>query len=77
MPVNTVLPFSKCVELYRAMTGACEFGVKQFIDNHNIENRDYSIAEIIEKTKGQYGSEMLVFNNDLLNSQSIIKKLNK
>jgi hypothetical protein len=64
MPLDSVLPFAKCIELYRVMTGACAFGVKQFIDSHNIENRDYSIAEIIEKTKGQYGSERLVFNHD-------------
>jgi hypothetical protein len=61
MPLDTVLPFEKCIELYRVMTGACAFGVKQFIESHNIESRDYSIAEIIEKTKGQYGSESLVF----------------
>jgi hypothetical protein len=63
MPLDTVLPFSKCIELYRVMTGACAFGVRNFIESYNIEHRDYSIAEIIEKTKGQYGSERLVFNH--------------
>ncbi|MDD4971885.1 MAG: hypothetical protein PHT07_20865 [Paludibacter sp.] len=62
MPIDTVLTFDKCIELYRVMTGACAFGVKNFIETHNIEHKDYSIAEIIEKTKVEYGSERLVFN---------------
>ncbi|MCX7083697.1 MAG: hypothetical protein NT008_10140 [Methylococcales bacterium] len=61
MPIDAVLTFDKCIELYRVMTGACAFGVKNFIETHKIEHKSYSIAEIIEKTKGQYGSERLVF----------------
>lgn len=59
LKLDSVLSFSDCVEFYRVMTGACAFGVKDFIESNNIEQRDYSIAEIIAKTKGQYGHQAL------------------
>jgi hypothetical protein len=59
LKMDSVLTFDKCIELYRVITGACSFGVKNFVESHNIEKRSYTLAEIIEKTKGQYGSETL------------------
>jgi hypothetical protein len=59
LSMTDVLDFEKCIQLYRVVTGACAFGVRNFIEVNNIEHRSYSVAEILEKTKGQYGSESL------------------
>jgi hypothetical protein len=59
LKLNDVLPFDECISFYRVLTGACEFGVQNFIESNNIERRNYTIKEIIAKTKGQYGSQAL------------------
>jgi hypothetical protein len=50
------LTFQESIQCYRTITGACSAGVKSFIKSNNIENRDYTIAEIQALTKGAYGS---------------------
>jgi hypothetical protein len=59
LKMTDVLSFEKCIQLYRVVTGSCAFGVRNFIESHGIENRSYTLAEVIEKTKGQYGSDSL------------------
>jgi hypothetical protein len=59
LKLTDVLPFEKCIQLYRVTTGACSFGVRNFIESHGIEDRSYTVSEILEKTNGQYGSESL------------------
>ena len=54
MKKDSVLPFADAIECYRVITGACALGVKDFIQSKRIEERSYSIAEIIELTKGSY-----------------------
>jgi hypothetical protein len=44
------------IQAYRAITGACEFGVKQFCEGKKLPN-PLTIKAAIELTKGQYGSE--------------------
>jgi hypothetical protein len=60
LKMDAVLSFEKCIKLYRVVTGACAFGVRSFIESNSIENKSYSVAEILDKTKGQYGSQSLV-----------------
>lgn len=45
--------------MYRVITGACQQGTEQFITNlkDNLKE-DYSVREIIDLTKGQYGSKV-------------------
>ena len=57
MNENTILTFKKCIEAYRAITGACEFGVKNFVANMSNPKKKYAIQEVIELTKNQYGNE--------------------
>jgi hypothetical protein len=46
--------------MYRVITGACEFGVKNFIEQNKIdEKKTYTIKEIINITSGQYGNQKL------------------
>ena len=56
LTLDSKLSFEKAIECYRLITGACEYGVKNFIENNNIKNKDYTIKEIIKFTKNQYGS---------------------
>jgi len=56
MDINTKLDFSEIVKMYRAITGACEGGCKYFVEQNNVKIKKYTIKEIIELTKGQYGN---------------------
>jgi hypothetical protein len=48
------------VELYRVITGACAAGTRSFVESMQIEQKDYSIKEVIKMTEGQYGNQSLV-----------------
>ena len=54
---ETVVSFEEAIKLYRAITGACEAGTKHFVKSLNEVKKEYSIAEIIEITQGNYGAE--------------------
>ncbi len=60
MSISTVLSLRECIEMYRIITGACEAGVKGFINNLESVKENYSIADIIDITNGQYGNDALV-----------------
>jgi len=54
------LSFEQAVSCYRAITGACSFGVKDFVERNKINKKEkYSVTEIINLTKGEFGSEVL------------------
>ena len=44
------------IAMYRIITGACQAGTQQFLDTIKEFKDEYSVAEIIEITQGQYGS---------------------
>ena len=44
------------IRAYRAITGACEFGTKQFCESVKLPAKA-TVAKAIELTKGQYGNE--------------------
>ena len=56
------LNYDEAIMIYRQITGACSGGVQDFLKrNYNLKrNRLYKIREIIELTKGQYGSEIFI-----------------
>ena len=54
--VNKKLSFEKCIEMYRVITGACSSGVRNFIENENIKKHHFSIKEIADVTKNNYGN---------------------
>jgi hypothetical protein len=45
------------IEMYRVITGACEFGVKSFVNSQKKVKKQYSVSEIIKLTNGQHGSK--------------------
>ena len=49
-------PIADLIKAYRSITGACEFGTKHFCESQTLKQQ-YSIKEIIDLTKGQFGSE--------------------
>lgn len=56
--LNTEVPFEEAVEMYRVITGACAFGVKNFVETSLDEVKQrYKVSEIISLTQGRYGHE--------------------
>jgi hypothetical protein len=51
--LDSVLGFEECKDMYRKITGACEFGTNDFAKTQEV--REYSVSEVLEKTKGRYG----------------------
>ena len=59
--LETELSFSEAIEMYRVITGACSFGTKGFVEGRLKERKKkYTISEVIELTKGEYGNGELV-----------------
>ena len=54
--LDTILSLTDCIELYSSVTGACTYGVKKFCKEHKELKKEYSVKEVIELTKGQYGN---------------------
>ena len=56
---DTVVTHAEAIEAYRAITGACALGTRHFCEIVLGDNKKdkYTIAEVIELTKGQYGAE--------------------
>jgi hypothetical protein len=42
--------------VYRTITGACQYGTKEFMSRRELKKK-YTLAEIIEQTKGAFGHE--------------------
>ena len=55
LSLKTVLSFEKMIECYRVVTGACGFGVREFVESNKIEQKEYTIEEVIGLTKNSYG----------------------
>ena len=58
LTLDSELSFNEAIVCYRVITGACFFGTNDFIKNRLSENKKevYTIKEIIDLTKGEYGS---------------------
>jgi len=59
LSLNSELSFEQSIECYRIITGACSFGTRNFCENILKEKKEkYSIMEIIDLTKGQWGNKI-------------------
>jgi len=47
----------EAIESYRVITGACEAGVRNFVQTHGKLKSKYTVREVIEATQGQYGNK--------------------
>ena len=57
LTLDSELSFEESIEAYRVITGACSAGTKMFVQSLSITKDKYTISEIIELTKGNYGHE--------------------
>ena len=57
--LNTTITHVEAIEAYRTITGACAFGTRHFCETilGDKKKNKYTVAEVIELTKGQYGAE--------------------
>ena len=58
LKLDSVVTYADAIKMYRCITGACEAGTKHFCETVlKKKAKKYTIKEIIELTKGQYGSD--------------------
>ena len=55
----TEITHAEAIEAYRSITGACALGTRHFCETilGNKKKDKYTVAEVIELTKGQYGAD--------------------
>ena len=59
LTLDSELTYSEAIECYRVITGACSAGTRQFCENILTVKKDrYTVREMMELIKGQYGSKM-------------------
>ena len=56
MRVDTELSVEEAKTMYRVITGACQAGTNAFVESLGKLKDKYTIAEMIDLTRGQYGS---------------------
>ena len=57
---DSVISKDDAITMYRVITGACKAGTEQFLSGINEFKDTYTVREIIDITKGQYGHETIV-----------------
>ena len=60
--LDTEVTHEEAIKMYRVITGACEAGTRNFVENVLIKKKKkkkYTVKEIIKLTEGQYGNETL------------------
>ena len=58
--LETKVTFEEAVKMYRVITGACEGGTRNFVENVlKNKKKKYAVKEVIEETQGQYGHDRL------------------
>jgi hypothetical protein len=55
--LNKKITKKEAIESYRVITGACESGVRHFVESVGKLKSKYTVREIAEITKGQFGNE--------------------
>jgi len=54
--LDTAISSAEAIQSYRAITGACEFGVRDFCEKKGVDfNADWTPAKILQLTEGAYG----------------------
>ena len=75
LTLDDTLSYEEAIAAYRTITGACSAGTRDFLENRlpSPHKDKYSIREIIELTRNEYGGE--IFKNFLSRQQSTISIL--
>jgi hypothetical protein len=56
MTLETIKPLDYWITCYRIITGACKYGVNEFLNSIS-KKETYSLKEVMELTENQYGHE--------------------
>ena len=60
MTLESEVTFEEAIEMYRVITGACSSGTRGFVENRLKSKKEkYTISEVIELTKREYGSRAI------------------
>ncbi len=54
---SDVKPIADIIKAYRAITGACEGGVRSFIESKGKTPKEMKVSDVFKETKGAFGSE--------------------
>jgi hypothetical protein len=57
LTLSSKLTFSEGIACYRAITGACSFGVRNFVETKGVKKASVTVKQIIKMTDGQYGGD--------------------
>ena len=57
MSIDTVKTPGEWAIIYRVVTGACQFGTREFIKSKGEMKESYSLADILEETRGAWGHD--------------------
>ena len=57
---ESVVKTEDAIAMYRIITGACKAGTEHFLQSLGELKDEYTVQEIIDMTKGQYGADTLV-----------------
>ena len=55
LTLDSVIKHDDAIVMYRIITGACQQGTQRFLDSLDEHKEEYTIREIIDLTRGQYG----------------------
>ena len=59
LTIDSILSLENAIKCYRVITGACYFGVKDFVEKNNLhKTKEISIKEIIKLTDNAYGNKV-------------------
>ena len=58
MPVDTIKTPTEWAFIYRMITGACAYGIDQFMKSKGKLKKKYTLAEIIDETRGAFGHDV-------------------
>ena len=56
LTLDSVVKYEEAVIMYRVITGACQQGTQNFLDNLGEIKTEYTVREIINLTRGHYGA---------------------
>ena len=59
LTLDSVVSKDDAITMYRIITGACKAGTEQFLSTIREFKDEYTVREIIDITKGQYGANRL------------------
>ena len=57
LTLDSVVQYEDAIVMYRVITGACQQGTQNFLDNLREVKTEYTVREIIALVKGHYGAE--------------------